>query len=237
VTATNDSPGIEAGTPSETPSATLAAEAWMSAAGNVLRGLNHAFSNRLSALGAVAAGLGMGHESPVTEQVDVEVTRLEQLLRLYRMLPLAGTLPPEPAQVSDAIDDAAVLYAHHFALRDVPCQVEGDPLTPPVLLNLTVLTQAVVLLICAAARHVPEGQESTGVRLRYSGDNDFVELIAETNAAVPLAPGGPPDLAALRWMAQPAAGEASVAATPRGTVRATLRVGTLAYLRRRERGG
>ncbi|MBI1809690.1 MAG: hypothetical protein HYR75_07315 [Gemmatimonadetes bacterium] len=219
------------------PSAALAAEAWMSAAGNVLRGLNHGFSNRLSALGAVAAGLGSPDEASMGEQVDGEIGRLEGLLRLYRLLPMAGALPAEPAQVSDAMDDAVGLFRHHYALRDVACTVEGDPMTPPVLVNLTVLTQAVLLLLCAAARHLPADQYADGVVLRYAGDSDWVDLTAETGVAVPLAEGTTSEVAALRWMVRDAAGDASVMRTARGLVRATLRVGTLANLRRRERGG
>ncbi len=208
----------------------------MSVTGNVLRGLNHAFSNRLSSLGAVGAGLGAPEDGPVGAQVDAEAERLERLLRLYRLLPFASGVP-EPAQVTCAADDALALFQYHLAFRDVPCEVDGDPTTPPVLLNPATLMQAVLLLLCAAARHLGEETMPEGIRLRYEGNADAVELVAETNAVASLGGDEPPELRALRWIARDAAVEAAVAVTPRGTVRATLRLGTLAFLRRRERGG
>lgn len=225
-------------TQNEAPNFGLAAEAWNSLSGNVLRGLNHSFSNRLSSLGAVAAGLGSEDGTQTMGQrVEGEIDRMEELLRLYRLLPFVGSPAPEPSQVAEAVAAAVSLFEHHYGLRDVPCRVEGDPATPPVLYHSTAMVQTLLLLLSAAGRHLNPDDVSAGVVLRYSGDADAVEIIAETSGPAAMQSEWPEEIHGVRWLARDAAGEVHVEKTPRGGVCVRLRVGSLAFLRRRERGG
>jgi hypothetical protein len=93
-----------------TPAA--AAEAWLVVSDALLRGLNHALSNRAATVGAVSGVLDPA-EPPSAAIVDVlrdEAARLDELLQLARLLPgqRAGTEPVHLPDVVPAADDPAV---------------------------------------------------------------------------------------------------------------------------------
>ena len=225
-------------TQNEAPNHGLAAGAWNSLSGNVLRGLNHSFSNRLTSLGAVAAGLGSEDSTQTLGQrVEGEIDRMEELLRLYRVLPFVGSHAAEPSQLSEAVSAAVALFEHHYGLRDVPCRVEGDPATPPVLYHSTAMVQTLLLLLSAAGRHLNPEEASAGVVLRYAGDADMVNITAETAGPAAMLAEWPEEIHGVRWLARDAASDVQVEPTPHGGVRVRLRVGSLAFLRRRERAG
>jgi hypothetical protein len=130
-------------------------DAWQLVGDAVLRGINHALANRVTALAALTAS-AFPDEPPGAELVALlalEVERLDELLRLLRLLP-AGREGggAELVLVSDALADAQALHAHHAGLAEPPCEIEGDrAVLLPVVAPVPGLVQALVLLLGAVA--------------------------------------------------------------------------------------
>ena len=215
-----------------------AASAWRHVAEDVLHGLNHALSNRLNALASYAVLLEAG-ESVDKEQehhVISEVDRLEQLLKLYRLVPFAGGTTSEPVLIADIVPDALALLHSLLDVRDIPVTIDGNPETPPVLESATAFTQAVLMMLDGVARLVPEGELGGGILLHYTGDADWVYVATET--AMPVSATerrAVIDLSAIHALVPSARVAASAVTRDPAIVRISLRVPTLAATRRRER--
>jgi signal transduction histidine kinase len=207
----------------------------------VLRGLNHEFSNLLTALGGVSLGSdgedGDDGADGGPSRLDQEIERLDGLLRLYRLLPFAARAGGEPVLVADIIPDAVQLLKHHLELRDVPCEVEGVADLLPVVVHPTALTQAVLLCLCAAARSLPAADASAGIRVRCGGDTEWAHVVAETTVPTDgaVSDSEPAEFVALRWLLRGAEGTATLTRGGEGVVRASIRVATLIRTRAVER--
>ena len=215
-----------------------AAEAWLHTMNPVLRGLNHEFSNLLTALGGVSLGPdGEDADDAGRSRLDEEIERLDGLLRLYRLLPFAARAGGEPVLLADIIPDAVLLLKHHLELRDVPCDVEGVADLLPVVVHPTALTQAVLLCLCAAARKLPASNASAGIRVRCGGDKEWAHVVAETTAPTDDAveEGEPAEFVALRWLLRGAEGTSTLSRGDDGVVKASIRVATLIRTRAGER--
>lgn len=129
---------------------------WRLVSDAVLRGLNHELSNRAAALSALARMVEPA-EPPGSEVAGLlasETVRLEETLRLYRLLPGGRAREAEPVLVADALADARALHAQHAGLAGVPCAVDGDPgALPPAIAPLEGLVHALTLLLGALALH------------------------------------------------------------------------------------
>ena len=217
-----------------------AASAWRHVAEDVLHGLNHALSNRLNALAAYAVLLEAG-ESVDKEQehhVISEVDRLEQLLKLYRLVPFAGGTTTEPVLIADIVPDALALLHSLLDVRDIPVTIDGNPETPPVLESAAAFTQAMLLMLDGVARLVPDEAQGGGVLLHYTGDADWVYVATETAMEVSATERREIiDLSALHALVPAARVAASAVTREPAIVRISLRVPTLAATRRREREG
>jgi hypothetical protein len=169
-----------------TPAA--AAQAWLVVSDALLRGLNHALSNRAATVGAVSGVLD-ATEPPSAAIVDVlrdEAARLDELLQLARLLP-GQRGGPEPVHLPDVVPAAVALHGYHFDLRDTPCLLEGEATVMPVLADPTALTHALLLLLTVAKLAAAGGT----VALRHDGDDERVTLTVdalppdEATASVP----------------------------------------------------
>jgi hypothetical protein len=157
---------------------------------------------------------------------------LLNLLRLYRLMVFATGEQPEPLLVSDNIVDAVELFRHHTSFRDLDVRVNADATIPPVLMATGALTQALLLLLCAAARRAVLAHGETGTLLvEFAATADSVFVTAQADRASS-ADGEAPEFVALRHLVRDVNGAAK--ATPTG---ATLSVGTLVSLRQREKRG
>jgi hypothetical protein len=202
----------------------------------LLDGLNHAFSNRLLALSAlIPDGEGMGRMTPSSSPSMVlgdEIERLDRLRRLYRLLSFADEELGEATLLVDLLPDLVALLSQHSKLRDIECLFDTAA-TPPLLLHPMALTQAVVVMVCAVARHLARGEEQLAVRIQSSGDENWVEVTVESLGPCSAEPNEEEsDLAAVRWLIRHAEGSARIERTPRGSIRAAFRVGALRRLRR-----
>jgi nitrogen-specific signal transduction histidine kinase len=221
-----------------TQSKSAVAESWLETSDAVLRGLNHEFSNRLS-LARLSPQLSalLASGEPGMQQVAADVDRSEDLLhllRLYRLMVFASSEQAEPVLVSDIVVDSVDLFKHHTTFRDLDVRVIPDTTIPPVLMSPGALTQAVLLLLCAAARQVSLARGDTGVLVvNLSADANSVHIAVSADEAGAKAGGdGPPEFPALRYLIRDVNGSAEI--TPVG---ATLSIGTLVSLRQREKRG
>ena len=217
------------------------AQSWLETSDAVLRGLNHEFSNRLSLARLtpqLTALLASGE--PGMQRVAADVDRpddLLHLLRLYRLMIFGTSEQPEPLLVSDNIVDAADLFRHHTAFRDLDVRVNANATIPPVLMATSSLTQALLLLLCAAARRVAVGRGDTAtlvVDFASTADSVIISVSMEGSARTGGAhgDGDAPELVALRYLVRDVNG--AVETTAAGV---TLSVGTLVSLRQREKRG
>ncbi len=215
-----------------------AARSWLATSDAVLRGLNHEFSNRLSLarLAPQLAAMLTAGDSDLQKIAD-EAGQSEQLLPLlglYRLMVFGSNEPAEPMIVTDAVESAVTLFAHHTTFRDLQVRVNAGDAAPPVLMQRNALSQAMLLLISAAASRVAVGEGHAGtIVLDVAGDANAVRISARVDGA-----GGTPspgellEFPALRYLIQDAEGTAET--TGNGVA---MSIGTLVRLRQREKEG
>jgi hypothetical protein len=216
----------------------------------ILRGVAHALSNRVAALGSIGAVIDPGQvwTEKMAQLLQGESRRLEDILRLLRLLPNDDRVPPGAIELQPLIPDIVGLHAFNSALLQVECAVEYDRETMPVYASRPRLVHTLLLIIDAAKRHV---QPSGGrVTIRYSGDAERVtiRIAGEPSAAAAVKAGTaalPPRDAsatlpatelALRSAIAGVGGDADLRVSGDGrTLRIELTVPTLAAGRRGER--
>ncbi|MHB1310425.1 MAG: hypothetical protein ACYC3L_00315 [Gemmatimonadaceae bacterium] len=213
-----------------------AIEAWARTANAVLCGLNHALSNRVSALVMVFhSDQGVSLAATEINRLSTETTKLEELLRLYRLLARSELATPEPIGVPDAVSDALSLVAHHPDVGDLAWTVTGDADTPPVLLIPSALVHALVHLLCTAAASADA--DAPALRLTYGGDPDWVTIAVETcSSAAKDQSAQSLEAATVGFLLPGAVVTRLNAPTREGGVQLEVRLPTLANQRRHERG-
>ena len=146
----------------------------------ILRGLAHAVSNRVAALGGIAGVVDPGQIW--TEKMSLllhgEAKRLEDILRLLRLMPGDDRAQPGALELQALIPDIVALHACNSALLQVECAVQYDRETMPVFANRPRLVHTLLLILDAAKRHA---QRTGGrVAIRYSGDGERVKIRVAT---------------------------------------------------------
>lgn len=109
---------------------------WLPVQEGLLRGLNHALSNRLSSLGAIAMlveGTGTLDER-MQAAFASDVEKFSDLLTLYRLLPTEPTPRRDAVRLEDALAKARALLEHHPDCRNITFDVGaaakgGEPVT------------------------------------------------------------------------------------------------------------
>ncbi len=157
-----------------------AAAAWLDTTDGISRGLNHALSNRVNTLNTLLAVLQESRElDPEIEgALTGEEQRFEALLRLYRLMPLEGVSTSEPMVLTDPVQDAVALFAHHLELRMLPCTVTGLDGAPPVRSRRQALTQAILVMLVAVGRALVPAEDTLGLELGITFTEDEVFLRA-----------------------------------------------------------
>lgn len=213
----------------------------------ILRGMAHALSNRVAALGGISglADPGQIWTERLSKALQDEARRLEDILRLMRLLPEDGRGVPGAVELQPLIPDVVALHAYHSALLQVECSVVHDRATMPVFANRPRLVHALLLAIDEAKRHArPRGAR---VVVSYVGDAERVAIrVATGPSATPpvkaaaAESGERPSIAAidsaLRAAIARVGGSPDVVVTEEdGELRVELTVPTLAAGRRGER--
>lgn len=206
----------------------------------ILRGMAHALSNRVAALGGIngLADPGEIWTERLSKALHDEARRLEDILRLLRLLPDDGRGEPGAIELQPLVPDVIALHAYNSALLQVECAAVYDRETMPVFANRPQLVHALLLAIDGAKRHA---QAHGGrVAVSYAGDADSVTIRVATEPSTAPAKGGSaapgntaPTAAELRASIASVGGPPEVVVTPDGEqLRIELPVPTLAAGRR-----
>lgn len=155
----------------------------------ILRGVAHAFSNRVAALSGVASLVEYGGLSPdrLARALGSEVGQLGALVELVRLLTTDPRARPEAIQIRTVLPQIVALQALDAELRDVPCIVRHDGEAPPVHLVRSALVKVVLVLVDAAKR---DALGKGSVSVAYAGDARSVIVAVESHC-----PGGSPPAA------------------------------------------
>ena len=146
----------------------------------ILRGMAHALSNRVAALGGIngLADPGSIWTERLAKALQDEARRLEDLLRLMRLLPDDGRGDPGAIELQALVPDVIALHAYQSALLQVECAAVYHRETMPVFANRPRLVHSLLLAIDAAKRHAhPRGGR---VSVSYGGDADLVTIRVAT---------------------------------------------------------
>lgn len=146
---------------------------WEETRDAVLRGLNHAMSNRvasLSGLTRILVPAGGGDPGPVVAALQAEVDRLEQLFHLYTLLPVGTGGYLEPLELPALLRAVAALHELRSDLADARCEVTAHPDTRPIRAHRARVAHACLAVLGLAASRAPgaplaigcasEGEES-----------------------------------------------------------------------------
>jgi len=125
---------------------------WANVAEQLLDGVTHQLSNRVALLSGISQILGSDETvPPILRALADEVPKLEETLRLLRLLGSAHEDHAEAADVWPLLRDAATLAALHPALRDVEVTIPEVAGVPPVVAPPLGTTRAVAAAIVRAS--------------------------------------------------------------------------------------
>jgi len=146
----------------------------------ILRGMAHALSNRVAALGGISGIVDPGQiwTERLSKALQEEARRLEDILRLMRLLPDDGRGTPGAVELQPLVPDVVALHAYHSALLQVECVVVHDRATMPVFANRPRLVHALLLAIDEAKRHARA--RGARVQVSYNGDAERVTIRVAT---------------------------------------------------------
>jgi C4-dicarboxylate-specific signal transduction histidine kinase len=162
---------------------------WPEESEAIVRGLAHALSNRVVALGMAGESLDDPEDAVRAEaraQVRGEAERLAEVTRLLKLLPREGLGRPQALQISEVLSDALALQAHHLELRDLAVSTAVSATVLPVRVERWALLRALVLLIGEARRVARERADAAApVVLTVDGTEDECWVVASAKGARP----------------------------------------------------
>ncbi len=155
---------------------------WLSVHDDLLRGLAHAFSNRVATVAAIAALFDPSRvpDERVLSGLRTDADRLDGLLEQLRQLPRRGDADLEPLLPGDSVRAALALFEHHPDYRDVPCTVIAADNVQPVRVEPSSLQHALCVALAAAGR---VGAGRAGVRVALSTEGEVVRIEVSTDGS------------------------------------------------------
>lgn len=165
--------------------ARLWGDQWLRVSEKVLKGLNHALTNRVASLEAVVSLLSDDLESPdlpLMKSLGEEVVRLTRLLHLYRAIPAEPFVTTEAVRLQDIIPQVIELHGHHTDLRSIPVVIDAAQQTPPVLVRPSALLRCLLVLLESGAGHALRARSQSALHLAYGGDDKEVFIVFEAPA-------------------------------------------------------
>ena len=154
----------------------------------ILRGVAHALSNRVAALGGIAGLVDPGQvwTDKMSKALHDEARRLGDVLRLLRLVPSDVRVEAGAVELQPLIPDVVALHAYNSMLLQVECAIEYNREAMPVFGNRIQIVRALLLVIDTAKQHA---RTSGGrVVIRYSGDAERVRVeVATEPSATPAA--------------------------------------------------
>src|SRR3954465_10789615 len=104
---------------------------WADLSEELIRGLSHGLTNRISSISSFVTLHGMGDkEFTVDSFLPKEATQLQQLARALRLLVI--DVEVSALELTPLLRDAIELYAHHPRMHSLRCElsVTGTPMMP-----------------------------------------------------------------------------------------------------------
>ena len=139
---------------------------WTTVLDSLLVGITHNISNRVATLAGVSDILsGDPTIPPILRALADEVPRLEESIRLLRLLAVPDDERDEALEATRVTDDAIALARLHPACHLVAFEVPGGRDVPPVVARPTALTHEIVIVLIAAgieAASVDEAKPESG---------------------------------------------------------------------------
>jgi hypothetical protein len=125
---------------------------WASVLDELLVGVSHSISNRVATLAGVSDILSDESDlPPILRALADEVPRLEEGIRLLRLLAVPHDEAPEASEPTRLADDAVLLAGVHPACRSVSFVLAHRRDVPPVVARPVALTHEIVVILIAAA--------------------------------------------------------------------------------------
>ena len=146
---------------------------WLRVSEKVLKGLNHQLTSRVASLEAVAGLLddeGAASDTLLRRSLAAEVTRLNQLLQLYRLMTAEPFVTTEPVRLQDVMPEVMELHAHHSDLRGIPIEVTSRGDVAPVLVRPSALLRCLLVLLESAAGNALRSGADAALQLTWGGD-------------------------------------------------------------------
>ncbi|MGI8766873.1 MAG: hypothetical protein ACR2KM_10265, partial [Gemmatimonadaceae bacterium] len=140
---------------------------WPDVLDKLILGVTHQISNRVATLAGVSDILaGDPAVPPILRALSDEVPKLEESIRLLRLLAAPEHEAEEALEAHRLVDDAIALARLHPDAQDVDYIVESGRDTPPVLARPVALThELLVALVSAAADGVNGGAVTVNCRV------------------------------------------------------------------------
>ena len=152
-------------------------ESWGPVLDKLLLGLTHNISNRVATLAGVSDILsGDPTIPPILRALADEVPRLEDSIRLLRLLAVPEEERDEAIETTRIVDDAIALAELHPNCRNISFQFVSRRDVPPVIARPTVLTHAIVVALTAAAA-AERGQPGEAVSIPVTFVTELPNLI------------------------------------------------------------
>ena len=160
---------------------------WLSIHDDLLRGLAHAFSNRVATVAAIAALFDSSRvpDERVLAGLRTDADRLGGLLEQLRQLPRRDDADLEPLMPGDSVRAALALFAHHSDYRDVRCTVVVADDVQPVRVDPASLQHALCVALVSASRvgAGDGGATPAGVRVALSTEGEVVRIEVSTDGS------------------------------------------------------
>jgi hypothetical protein len=158
---------------------------WLRVSEKVFKGLNHQLTSRVASLEAVVALLdddGELSDPLLRRSLASEVTRLNQLLQLYRLMTAEPFVTTEAVRLQDVIPQVLELHGHHSDLRGIPIDVTAHGDVPPVLVRPSALLRCLLVLLESAAGNALRSGAEASLLLTYGAEGKRVVVRFEAPA-------------------------------------------------------
>ena len=150
---------------------------WQAVSDRLVSGICHDLAGRAAALGGILHLMRLEEEDDESLRpfFDEEISRLEQAIRLLRLLPGNLESAPEPVVPGDHIASLCALHRHHRGLEDVQVSLEDDRSTPPIFVNLARFRQTFLILLAdSSKRALDAGRSLVRVSTRPEGGRSVI---------------------------------------------------------------
>lgn len=130
----------------------ISPEGWAPVLDKLLLGVTHNISNRVATLAGVSDILSSDSTvPPILRALADEVPRLEESIRLLRLLAAPEDERDEALEATRVVDDAVSLARLHPSCQDVLFEVKDRNQVPPVIARPTALTHELVIALASSA--------------------------------------------------------------------------------------